>query len=108
MPGDQLENAIRHTPPDGKITVSARQEGSEIVIKVEDTGAGIPPEHLPHVCERFYRVDTARARASGGTGLGLAICQSIVEAHHGHLEITSFPNMGTCVRVYLPAAPQSE
>jgi heavy metal sensor kinase len=96
-----LENAVRHTPREGCITLSARREGSAVIVTVEDTGAGISPEHLPHVCERFYRVDEARSRAQGGTGLGLAICQSIVRAHGGSLDITSSPGAGTTVRVTL-------
>ena len=71
-------------------------------MRVRDSGAGIAPEHLPHVCERFYRVDAARARARGGTGLGLAICKSIVDAHGGTLEIESEVGRGTTVSVTLP------
>lgn len=98
-----LENARRHTPPDGRITVRTRTEGELAVLEVADTGEGIPAEHLPHVCERFYRVDAARSRAQGGSGLGLAICQSIVQAHGGTLEIASEVGKGTCVRVNVPA-----
>jgi two-component system, OmpR family, sensor kinase len=98
-----IENAIRHTPEEGQITLSAREEGAEVVITVADTGTGIPPDHLPHVCERFYRVDAARTRAEGGAGLGLAICRSIAEAHGGRLEIQSDGGRGTTVRVMLPA-----
>ena len=64
-------------------------EGKNVVISVRDTGPGIPPEHLPHVGERFYRVDTARSRPEGGTGLGLSICKGIVDAHRGTLRIES-------------------
>jgi signal transduction histidine kinase len=99
-----LDNAHRHTPPDGRVTVSARQEGERrVVVTISDTGAGIPPEHLPHVTERFYRVDTARARAQGGTGLGLAICQSIAAAHGGEMRIESAEGQGTRVHVLLRA-----
>jgi two-component system OmpR family sensor kinase len=96
-----IENAVRHTPEEGRITLSAREAGDEVVITVADTGEGIAPEHLPHVCERFYRVDAARSRAHGGAGLGLAICQSIVQAHGGKLEIESEVGRGTTVRVTL-------
>lgn len=103
-----LENAARHTPPEGRITVSAELAGDTVVASVEDTGEGIPPEHLPHVCERFYRVDSARTHAGhgrgGGTGLGLAICQSIVRAHGGTLRIESEVGRGTRVTVLLPRA----
>ncbi len=97
-----IENAVRHTPADGRITVSAHGENNSVIITVEDTGEGIPPEHLPHVCERFYRVDAARSRADGGSGLGLSICQSIVEAHRGMMTIESELGKGTKVRVELP------
>jgi two-component system OmpR family sensor kinase len=100
--GNLLENAVRHTPPTGRITVSAHDEEDSVVVRVEDTGEGIAPEHLPHVCERFYRVDAARTRRHGGTGLGLAICQSIVEAHHGSLTLESVVGEGTTVTVRLP------
>lgn len=98
-----LENATRHTPKEGAITVSAESiDPYRVRIVVQDTGAGIPPEHLPHLGERFYRVDTARSRAEGGTGLGLAICRSIVEAHGGELSIASIAGEGTRVAVVLP------
>jgi signal transduction histidine kinase len=74
-------------------------------ISVTDTGEGIAAEHLPHVCERFYRVDAARTGGTGGTGLGLAICQSIVQAHHGTLDIQSEVGRGTTVTVAIPCAP---
>jgi signal transduction histidine kinase len=72
------------------------------VLRVADTGAGIAPEHLPHVFERFYRADPARARSDGGAGLGLAICQWIVRAHGGEVRATSAPGRGTTVTVTLP------
>lgn len=99
-----LMNARRHTPPDGEIEFGARSGEGHVAITVRDTGEGIPPEHLPHVCERFYRVDAARSRGSGGTGLGLAICQSIVQAHQGSLSLESEVGVGTRVTVILPAA----
>ena len=75
-----------------------------MIVRLADTGEGIPAEHLPHVCERFYRVDPARTRSRGGTGLGLTICQSIVEAHHGSLTLESALGIGTTVTVSLPRA----
>ncbi len=98
-----LQNAAQATPPDGKITIAARQEGAEIVAVVTDTGSGVAPEHLPHLGERFYRTDTARTRRDGGTGLGLAICRSIAEAHGGTLAFSSIPGAGTTATVTLPA-----
>ena len=104
--GNLLENAVRHTPEDGRITVTAERAGAQIAVEVSDTGVGIAPEHLPHVAERFYRVEAARSRVQGGTGLGLSICRSIAELHGGSLEIRSTPGVGTTVRVLLPdAAP---
>lgn len=100
-----LENACRYTPLDGNITITAQAAGDRVVAEVIDTGIGIAPEHLPHLTERFYRVEAARSRPRGGTGLGLAICRSIVEAHHGDLTIESRPGAGTTVRIMLPGAP---
>jgi heavy metal sensor kinase len=97
-----LENAVRHTPPAGRITLTAVADKASVVVRVQDTGEGIPPEHLPHVRERFYRVDAARTRRQGGTGLGLSICQSIVEAHHGSLVIESDVGKSTTITVRLP------
>src|SRR5664279_3733698 len=83
--GNLLDNALRHTPAGGSVTISAsRSKGQgDAELFVVDTGEGIPAEHLPHVFERFYRVDTARDRAHGGSGIGLAITKSLVEAHGG-------------------------
>ncbi|MHB0937696.1 MAG: sensor histidine kinase [Armatimonadota bacterium] len=102
-----LDNAVRHTPADGQVTLAAEQEEGWVVLTVTDTGAGIAPEHLPHLGERFYRVDASRTRQHGGTGLGLAISTRIVEAHGGRLTIASTPGEGTCVRIVLPPAPHA-
>ena len=103
--GNLLDNALRHTPPGGRVTVRcARIEGG-VMLQVEDTGRGIAPEHLPHVFERFYRVDTARDRAHGGSGIGLAIVKAVVEAHHGRVQLDSEgPGAGTNVSLTLPLA----
>jgi len=100
-----LENAVRHTPEDGEVLLSARREEGSVLLTVSDNGEGIPAEHVPHLCERFYRVDASRTRADGGTGLGLAICQSIVQAHEGTLSIHSRVGLGTTVEVRLPGLP---
>jgi two-component system phosphate regulon sensor histidine kinase PhoR len=95
------ENALRHTAA-GTITVFARREGSRIVVGVTDTGAGIAPEHLPRIFERFYRADPGRARGAGGTGLGLAIVKHLVESHGGRVEATSTHGVGTTVTASFP------
>jgi len=89
--GNVLDNALRHTPAGGTVTISAaasRRTGG-VALSVADTGEGIPAEHVAHVFERFYRVDTARDRAHGGSGIGLAIAKAFVEAHGGQLSATS-------------------
>ena len=78
-------NALQYTPARGKVRVAAQRHGGEIRIAVSDTGIGIPPEHLPHVFTRFYRVDKSRSRAGGGSGVGLTIAKHLVEAHGGHI-----------------------
>lgn len=97
-----MENALQHTPSGGKVIIDVESGEEMVSISVRDTGEGIPPEHLPHVFERFYRADASRTRASGGTGLGLAICKSIAEAHHGTISIDSTLGEGTLVKVMLP------
>jgi signal transduction histidine kinase len=97
-----LENALRHTPSGGRISLRVAPEGDEVALVVADTGAGIAPEHLPRLFERFYRADVARSRATGGTGLGLAICAWIAEAHGGRLSVESDVDVGTSVTFRLP------
>jgi len=84
-----LENSVRHTPKGGTITLRAHCSLDQLTLIVEDNGEGIPPEHLPHLFERFYRADPVRNRASGGSGLGLSIVQTIVEAHGGQVSAQS-------------------
>lgn len=97
-----LDNAIKYTPPGGRVSVRDVSSNGTAAIVVSDTGIGIPVEHLPHVFERFYRVDPARM-TEGGTGLGLSICRSIAEAHQGRLVIESEAGRGTSVMLSLPA-----
>lgn len=99
-----IDNAVRHTPETKPITVTLSESKGGAVITVEDKGEGIAPEHLPHLFERFYRVDPARARADGGVGLGLAICKSLIEAHGGSIAVASEAGQGTTVKVTLPVA----
>ncbi|HWL22546.1 MAG TPA: ATP-binding protein [Ureibacillus sp.] len=97
-----IDNAIRHTPKEGSVTVSLEVELSYAKIKVSDTGEGIPQEDLPFVFERFYKADKARTRSKGGTGLGLAIARNIVEAHKGNIKVDSEVGKGTTFTFYLP------
>jgi signal transduction histidine kinase len=84
-----------------------RREGPSAIFEVQDTGIGIAPEHLPHMGERFFRVDKARSRASGGAGLGVAIAQSIALRLGGSLRLTSEQGKGTVAALYLPSADAS-
>jgi two-component system phosphate regulon sensor histidine kinase PhoR len=97
-----LDNAVKFTPPQGKITIQARLEKPYVKVEVIDNGVGIPAEHLSRVFERFYRVDRARSREAGGTGLGLAIVRHIVLAHQGKVEVESKADVGSTFRIFLP------
>ncbi len=97
-----LTNAIRYNRDDGRVTITTRSGKNDVVLTIADTGIGIGPEHLPHIFERFYRVDKARSRKDGGIGLGLAICKSIVEAHGGTITVTSTADVGSQFEVRLP------
>jgi len=97
-----LDNALRHTPPGGRITVSLESAPGGVTVSVADTGSGIAPEHLPRIFERFYRADPGRSREEGGTGLGLAIVKHLVEAHGGRVEAHSTLGRGTTIRMFFP------
>lgn len=96
-----LQNAVRYTPPEGRVAIRVREVAGRVEVSVEDTGEGIAPEHLAHLGERFYRVEASRTRhrrgsgASGGCGLGLAITRSLVEAYGGTLTFVSRVGVGT-------------
>ena len=100
-----LNNAIRYTPVPGTVSVSLRREAQTAVVAIKDTGVGIPPEDMPFIFERFYRVDKSRSRADGGSGLGLAISRHIAEAHGGKIEVESQVGMGSTFSVWLPLSP---
>jgi heavy metal sensor kinase len=102
-----LENALRHSPNDGTITLQLSSSAAEVEVSVSDTGEGIAPEHLPHIFERFYRADGARDRATGGAGLGLAICDWVARSHGGAIDVTSEPGRGTTFTLRLPAITTS-
>ncbi len=99
-----LDNALRHTPPGGRITVALEPAPGGVTVSVADTGSGIAPEHLPRIFERFYRADPGRSREEGGTGLGLAIVKHLVEAHGGRVEAQSSLGRGTTIRMFFPEA----
>jgi signal transduction histidine kinase len=103
-----LSNAIIHTSAGGRIAVELKDEGHELHLTVVDTGAGIPPDDLPYVFERFYRVDRSRVRATGGAGLGLTIARRLVEAHGGTIGVESELGKGSRFTFTLPKrAPPS-
>lgn len=100
-----IDNAIRHTPADGNITISAKQTDKNVQVEVHNTGEAIPPEHLPFLFEKFYRGEQARQRdidGHRGVGLGLAIAQGFVEAHHGTIWVESTDQQGTCFSFTIP------
>jgi signal transduction histidine kinase len=98
-----VENAVRYTGERGRITIETRRAANGVDLIVSDTGAGIPPEHLARIFERFYRADSGRSRESGGTGLGLAIVKHLVEAHGGSVRADSVLGAGTTIRIFFPA-----
>ena len=97
-----VDNAVRYTPEGGKVSIASDTAGDEALVSVSDTGIGIPPEHLPHIFERFYRVDKARSRSDGGSGLGLAICKQVVDLHGGRIEVDSKEGQGSTFKVFVP------
>ncbi len=100
-----LSNALAYTPSGGRVILSAAVQDQLAVLTVADTGSGIPPEELPHLFGRFYRVETSRSRDRGGSGLGLAITRAIVQAHGGTIDVRSAPGQGSTFTVRLPLAP---
>jgi two-component system phosphate regulon sensor histidine kinase PhoR len=103
-----IDNAIRYTPPDGRVTLDVYRDAEEAVVEVADSGIGIPLEAQERVFERFYRVDRARSRDMGGTGLGLAIVKHVAELHRGTISLQSAPGEGTRFEIRIPAAKGSD
>lgn len=100
-----ISNALKHTPQGGNIHLQAQINETDKIceITVSDTGSGISDEHLSHLFDRFYRVDSSRSQSTGGTGLGLAIVKSIMNLHHGKVIVSSEVNKGTSVTLIFPA-----
>jgi signal transduction histidine kinase len=99
-----IENAVDHTDPGGRIELSSRQAGDEIVLAVRDWGSGIPAADIGHIFDRFTRVGTGRSRDTGGFGLGLAVVKAIAEAHQGSVDVRSTVGRGSVFELFLPAA----
>ncbi|MCA9013361.1 MAG: hypothetical protein KDB01_26610 [Planctomycetaceae bacterium] len=107
VPVNLIDNAIQHTSPGGSVKVEIQIVDATAVLSVRDTGCGIAAQHLPHLFERFYRVDTARSRSRGGCGLGLSICRSLVESFGGNISCESHVGAGSVFFVHLPLAGNS-
>ena len=103
-----MTNAVRYTPEGGSVTMELVPADAMAEVLVRDTGIGIPEEDLPHIFDRFYRVDKARSRAMGGTGLGLSIAYEIVKRHSGQIRIESKLGEGTTVHICLPRLKEQE
>jgi two-component system phosphate regulon sensor histidine kinase PhoR len=101
-----IDNALKYTPKGSTITVAVRRHEAEIEVSVSDDGPGIPPADLPHIFERFYRVDKGRSREKGGTGLGLSIVKHIVQLHHGRVWVDSVQGAGSTFSFSLPLRDQ--
>jgi two-component system phosphate regulon sensor histidine kinase PhoR len=97
-----LDNAIKYSDEKRPVKIEARHDEKELLIHIIDNGRGIEQEHLPRIFERFYRVDKARSRRLGGTGLGLAIVKHIIQAHKGHVTVTSTPGKGSTFSLHIP------
>ena len=109
--GNLFANALRHTPPGGRVDVAATSDDHQltVTVTVTDSGDGVTAEHLPHLFERFYRVDVARDRNRGGAGIGLAIAKALIEAHRGHITASSRgPGKGTTFTINVPIGQGDE
>ncbi len=102
-----IDNAVKHSGEGASVSIDAGADGAEVWLRVRDTGSGIPAEHLPHVFDRFYRVDRSRARGRGGAGLGLAIVRALTESMGGSVEAESTAGEGAAFTLRLPRAPDA-
>ncbi|MFW6162628.1 MAG: sensor histidine kinase [Planctomycetota bacterium] len=100
--GNLVDNALRYTPPGGRVTVTVAPADHGAKVTVADTGIGVPPEALEHIFDRFYRSDPSRSRDGGGAGLGLSIARRVAELHRGRVDLRSTPGKGTTATVWLP------
>ncbi|MBA4495445.1 sensor histidine kinase [Paenactinomyces guangxiensis] len=103
-----IGNALQYTPRNGKVLISAQEYAGKIEIKIRDNGPGIPPEKLPYIFQRFYRVEGSRNRLSGGSGLGLAIAKEFVEIHEGKIRVESELGEGTTFTLEVPVFPETD
>ncbi|HET6488746.1 MAG TPA: ATP-binding protein [Syntrophales bacterium] len=102
-----LDNAVKFTPEEGRVTLTAEPAGDEVVVRIADTGIGVPRDEISRLGERFYRVDKTRSRELGGTGLGLSIVKHLMQAHRGRLEIESQLGRGTTVSLFFPVSSEA-
>lgn len=98
-----VDNSLKFTPEQGKITIGSHINKNKVVITVEDTGLGIPKEDIPYIFDRFYRIDKSRTKDKGGSGLGLSIAKWIIKEHKGSIEVKSRVNMGTKISISISA-----
>jgi two-component system, OmpR family, heavy metal sensor histidine kinase CusS len=103
--GNLIENSLKYCPPGGQVVVRAVQINADVHVTVADNGKGIPPEHLPHIFDRFYRVDADRSKETGGLGLGLAIVKTIATLHNGRISLESRLGQGTTATLVFPVEP---
>ena len=98
-----MSNAFKYCEPESDpVKISLERRASDVIVRIEDNGIGIPPEELSHIFEPFYRVDKSRSKDTGGYGLGLSLCKTIMEAHEGKIEVQSKPEEGTTVSLFFP------
>ena len=95
-----VDNALKYTPEGGSITLGCNISKQNVILSIQDTGIGIAREHIPHLFERFYRIDEARNKSTGGTGLGLAIAMQIIKVHDAQISVTSELNQGTSFLIF--------
>jgi signal transduction histidine kinase len=97
-----IDNAVKFTPEGGSIRIRVEKDRDDVIVKVADTGIGIPKEEQENIFKRFYRVDKSRSKETGGVGLGLSIVEWIAHAHHGRIEVDTESQKGSTFTVYLP------